>query len=238
MRRSIVSAARVGPPRAPLAPLVFARASSLPSPAFIAQFSTSPLSLAKKSKGGSASKPSKTKSPSDESALSPEEIARALEKTKGKMEKSVEWAKGVIYEGVERGRGRVSPALLDSIKVALPDGGGTVPLNAVASVTVKQMTLYVEVWDTEVGPFDSQNHLHSTDMPNRPTEVQRSQILKSIADTIEASKQQIRLARTEGLKTLGGRGEEGADEVQELTDGQSKELDELLSRAKKEFEKV
>jgi hypothetical protein len=32
-----------------------------------------------------------------------------LEKTQSKMEKSVEWAKGLVYDAVERGRGRVSP---------------------------------------------------------------------------------------------------------------------------------
>lgn len=40
-------------------------------------------------------------------------------------------------------------ALLDSVKVTLPDQG-TIPLSAVASVTIKQGTLYVEVWDTDV----------------------------------------------------------------------------------------
>jgi ribosome recycling factor len=42
-------------------------------------------------------------------------------------------------------------ALLDSVKVTIPDQG-TIPLNAVASVTVKQSTLFVEVWDTDVSP--------------------------------------------------------------------------------------
>jgi hypothetical protein len=32
-----------------------------------------------------------------------------LEKTQSKMEKSVEWAKGLVYDAVERRRGRVSP---------------------------------------------------------------------------------------------------------------------------------
>jgi hypothetical protein len=45
-------------------------------------------------------------------------------------------------------------ALLDSVKVTIPDQG-TIPLNAVASVTVKQNTLFVEVWDTDVCRFFS-----------------------------------------------------------------------------------
>lgn len=46
-----------------------------------------------------------------------------------------------------------SSALLDSVKVALPDQG-LIALKEVASVTVKSGTLYVEVWDTDVS--DSQ----------------------------------------------------------------------------------
>ena len=37
------------------------------------------------------------------------ELETVLERTKSKMAKSVDWAKGVVYEGVERGRGRISP---------------------------------------------------------------------------------------------------------------------------------
>jgi ribosome recycling factor len=40
-------------------------------------------------------------------------------------------------------------ALLDGVKVALPDSPST-PLNTVASVTVKSNTLFIEVWDTDV----------------------------------------------------------------------------------------
>jgi ribosome recycling factor len=101
------------------------------------------------------------------------ERLQVIERTKGKMDKAVDWARGVVFDGVERGRGKVSPgewrselsergagcrlrdvwlivsALLDTVKVTLPDAG-TSPLNAVASVTVRQMTLYVEVFDTDV----------------------------------------------------------------------------------------
>lgn len=58
------------------------------------------------------------------------------------------------YSSFPREADEVGIALLDSVKVTLPDQG-TVPLTAVASVTIKQGTLYVEVWDTDVsrGPF-------------------------------------------------------------------------------------
>jgi ribosome recycling factor len=41
-------------------------------------------------------------------------------------------------------------ALLDGVKVTLPDTPGLTPLNAVASVTVKSNSLFIEVWDTDV----------------------------------------------------------------------------------------
>jgi ribosome recycling factor len=72
-------------------------------------FASSSL-LLKKAKPTPSSKPAKGKAraaePSDESTVDLEDV---LEKTKGKMIKAVEWAKGVLYDGVERGRGRVSP---------------------------------------------------------------------------------------------------------------------------------
>lgn len=62
--------------------------------------------------------------------------------------------------------------------------------------------------------------------------------MKSLGETIESAKQQLRLARMDGIKALGGKGEDGVDEVQEITDGFVKDLEALLGTAKKEFEKV
>jgi ribosome recycling factor len=99
-----------------------------------------------------------------------------LEKTERRMEKAVDWAKGTVFDMVERGRGRVSPGeslfgilmtpisvlsvspsnvsvLLDSVKVTTPDVPGSRSLNNVASVTVKGTALMVNIWDTEVGLF-------------------------------------------------------------------------------------
>lgn len=36
-------------------------------------------------------------------------VEEVVSKARAKMEKSVHWAKAVLFEGVERGRGRVSP---------------------------------------------------------------------------------------------------------------------------------
>lgn len=94
-----------------------------------------------------------------------------IEKAKVKMEKTVSWFKSVVFDGVERGKGRITPgmfisvfpvvcalnhpvwnptALLDPVRVQLPDYDTAEPLQSVASVTVKQGALWVEVYDPDV----------------------------------------------------------------------------------------
>lgn len=61
--------------------------------------------------------------------------------------------------------------------------------------------------------------------------------MKTVATTVETAKQQVRLARTDGLKAVGGKGSEGADDVQKLVDKWGGELDDMLTKGKKELEK-
>lgn len=70
-----------------------------------------------------------------------------------------------------------------------------------------------------------------------PTVEQRAEILRQLAETVEAAKTQIRVARTDGFKALGGRKANGTDEVQKVVDEMCKDLDGQLALAKKEFEK-
>lgn len=63
-------------------------------------------------------------------------------------------------------------------------------------------------------------------------------LAKTIATTVETAKQQVRLARTDGLKSVGGKGTDGASEVQELADKWGGELDTLVASAKKELDKA
>ncbi len=37
------------------------------------------------------------------------DVTPTIEKSRQKMQKAVDWAKGLAYDGVERGRGRVTP---------------------------------------------------------------------------------------------------------------------------------
>lgn len=76
-----------------------------------------------------------------------------------------------------------------------------------------------------------------TKLTYRPTGDHRAALAKTVATTIETAKQQVRLARTDGLKAVGGKGETGADEVQELANKWGGELDTLATTAKKELEK-
>ncbi|WVO14070.1 hypothetical protein L204_101697 [Cryptococcus depauperatus] len=232
-----------------------------PSLAFQTQtFSTTVPSL-KKNKGDQQSKSAKQKlritnddpaGNADDRDAGEAVVEEVLEKSRAKMEKAVHWAKAVLFEGVERGRGRVTPALLDSVRVTLPDTPGTLHLNALASITSKGNALFVEVWDTTtLKQVDSA--IHAANLPGispqrttgttlkipiaRPTVEQRSEILRQLADTVESAKTQIRTVRTDGFKALGGRKAIGTDQVQKLVDDYCKELDGQLSIAKKEFEK-
>lgn len=116
-------AARAAPaaPRA-VVPCVLPSASALPSSSVLASssvrgFSTTPATLKKATKkdakkSGDNKKGGKKKAEAaeeEEGGMSESEIDAIIKKTNDKMTKSLDWAKGVLYEGVERGRGRVSP---------------------------------------------------------------------------------------------------------------------------------
>lgn len=75
---------------------------------------------------------------------------QVMEKMDAKFAKAFTWFKAKAYDGVERGTGRVTPAVLDSVKVNLPDYDSPEPLINVASVVVRQNALWVEVFDDAV----------------------------------------------------------------------------------------
>lgn len=61
--------------------------------------------------------------------------------------------------------------------------------------------------------------------------------MRNLNTTIEGAKQQVRTARADGLKLVGGKTAQGADGVQDLANDYGKQLDDLLAQAKKEFDK-
>lgn len=87
----------------------------LPSAGPSRLFSSTPISL-KKSKLTPA-KPSKGKvRAEDDPSETDVDTEGVLAKTREKMEKAVSWAKGLVYDGVERGRGKVSPGQLSGLR--------------------------------------------------------------------------------------------------------------------------
>jgi ribosome recycling factor len=91
---------------------------------FSSSFSTSAIALkkggkekkspAKADKPAKGDKGGKGKGKKDEGedeagGLTPEEIDAVVEKATARMDKSLEWAKTSVFDGVERGRGRVTP---------------------------------------------------------------------------------------------------------------------------------
>ena len=98
-------------------------------------------------------------------------------------------------------------------------------------------------WFTEICPCVSsksaQPSLCGADhLVPRPTFEQRAEILKQLAQTVETAKSQVRKARTDGLNTLGGKGEPGADDVDKIHTEFKVQLEETLAAAKRAFEKV
>jgi ribosome recycling factor len=65
----------------------------------------------------------------------------------------------------------------------------------------------------------------------------RTHILRDLNKTIEGAKNQVRTARADGLKLMGGKTAQGAEDVQDLANDFGKQLDDLLAQAKKELEK-
>lgn len=193
-----------------------------------------------------------------EEGLSEEDLDDRLvsSKVKPKMEKTWEWCKGVVYEGVERGKGRISPALLDSIRVQLPGDDSSQSLESVASITTKQGALWVQVWDSDALKA-VESALHKANLPgmspqkfdastlkipvSRPTQEHRTTIMKGLQDAVETAKQQFRLSRTDGMKGLkskDGKNSVAGKEIQKMTDKYSKDVDGLIHDAKRELAKV
>lgn len=73
---------------------------------------------------------------------------------------------------------------------------------------------------------------------SRPDTNVRNEIARSLGGTVEDAKNQMRQARSDGIKSLGGKNAEGADEIQSALESKSKEIDEALKTAKKELEKA
>ncbi|RKP34970.1 ribosome recycling factor domain-containing protein [Dimargaris cristalligena] len=134
-----------------------------------------------------------------------------MEKTKSRMEKTVEYLK---TEFKTMRLGQASPVLLDSVKVVYQ--GDTVNLSDIASVSVKDpQTLLVIPSDEEykkaiekaireaqlgLNPI-SQDTIIKVPIP-KPTKEHRDRLLKNAAKAAEKIKNQIRSIRQDTMKDL------------------------------------
>ncbi|KLT41399.1 ribosome recycling factor, partial [Cutaneotrichosporon oleaginosum] len=176
---------------------------------------------------------------------------RVLLRVRRKVERVLEWARVVVYDGVERAHGRLTPAMLDGIKLATPTGSAA--LRSLASVTSvpADRALRVEAFDpaTAKAVFAA---IRDAGIPGlsaskeegivrvevaRPTGTVREGLARNIHEGLESAKHQIRGARAEGLKALGGRGSEGADAVCEVTEGAVGVLDGMWVGVREELKK-
>ncbi|ORY28289.1 ribosome recycling factor-domain-containing protein [Naematelia encephala] len=254
-----INAVRIVARTIPNTPTIVLRLPIPVSPSPIASssrlFSSSRANL-KKSKATAVRKAKKAAHDSDDpeqDESSVVNLSEVLTKAKERMSKPIGWARAAVLEGVDRVSGRVTPSLLDGIKVTQKSDGATVPLNRVASITKRGNALIVDVWEHDLVK-DIENAINVANLPGinassvgetsikvpiaRPSNEQRTQLLKSLAATIETAKTQVRAARVEALRSIGGRGEDGTEQIQKITDDMCAELDGVFAGAKKEFDKA
>lgn len=126
----------------------------------------------------------------------------------------------------------LTPAVLDGIKITSPKGSAA--LKSIASITAvpADRALRVEAFDSSTAK-SIVTAIRDAHLPGltpsregnivrvavaRPTGEVREGMLRNIHDGIESAKNQVREARVDGLRHLGGRGSEGADAVQEMSE--------------------
>jgi hypothetical protein len=106
--RQVIGVARLQSTKSVLPPVALA------GPSTISRHISTTSPRWKKSTKSSGSKTSKAISREEVENVDYEDadLDKMLGKVGGQMEKAVNWAKSVVYESVERGRGRVSPCEL------------------------------------------------------------------------------------------------------------------------------
>lgn len=114
--RAAPAAPRIAVPRALPSASILPSTSSFASTSAVRGFATTAPALKKVTKkdakkaGGDGKKGGKKKGEEEEVVkMSQAQINAIIKKACDKMTKSLDWGKSVLFEGVERGRGRVSP---------------------------------------------------------------------------------------------------------------------------------
>jgi ribosome recycling factor len=156
--------------------------------------------------------------------------------------------------------GRASPALVEKLPVEYY--GSVMPLNQLASIAVPEPRLLViKPWDASVLP-EIERALFKSDLGLTPmsdgklirlniprlTEERRRDLAKLVAKRVEEARVAVRNLRRDALQDLKDYEKEkliseddffrGKDEVQELTDGFIKEIDEIGKRKEAELMEI
>jgi len=180
-------------------------------------------------------------------------VAFELTKVEGKMRGIVDWYKREVGNLETRGSGRVTPALLDGVRVSLPEGGGSAKLDEVATVGVREgnilvVTLFDESLMKGVKTALQSDRYSFVPQPvdqrtiripiPRPTAEAREELVKAAARLAEDARIKIRSAREAGNKSFKAEGivdKKDASYVkcQKLTDEHIEEVDGILQGVRK-----
>jgi len=182
-----------------------------------------------------------------------EEIALYLETAKEMMDNAVEHAK---HELVKIRAGKAMPSMLDGLMVEYY--GSMTPINQVASIsTPDARTIFIKPWEKGIIP-EVEKSIINSDLGLNPqndgeniiisvpqlTEERRIQLVKQAKAVTEDGKIRVRNARKEANDELRKLLKDGVSEdavknaeidVQELTDGFVKTMDDLLEHKEKDI---
>ncbi|KZO98567.1 ribosome recycling factor [Calocera viscosa TUFC12733] len=180
-------------------------------------------------------------------------IAIELTKVESKMKTVVDWYKREVGNMETRGSGRVTPALLDGVRISSEGGGGGVKLEEVATVGVREgnvlvVTLFDESMMKPVKtalqsdryafvPQTVDQRTIRIPIP-RPTAEAREELVKAARRLAEDARIKIRAAREAGNKAFKAQGisdkrDPSFDKCQKLTTDYVAEIDKIVTNVRK-----
>jgi len=205
-------------------------------------------SYASKSK---TAKSTATLVPGSQQKLTDEAAIEEYEKTEKKMQGAVEWYRKEVAGLETRASGRVTPALLASVRVELPDSKGELfRLEDVATVGVREgSTLLVTVFEEHTMKF-VEGALYSANLPNIVPQKQDNRTIKipipkptvearnALATTAQrlAEDGRVQLRKIQGNSTKKGKYAKHSVELEEfhkLTERNIAEIDKILAETRK-----
>ncbi|KAF8488075.1 ribosome recycling factor [Gautieria morchelliformis] len=190
--------------------------------------------------------------PTSQRALSDEAAQAEYDKTSTKMVAAVDWLRKEVAGITARAIGHVTPAILDSVKVILPENSKELRLEEVATVGVREGTnLLVTLYEDKNLKY-VEKAIYAAKLPNiapqkvdartlkivipRPTMEARAALLNTASKTSEDTRVQLRKLKDASMRKhkWKPRSDEG-EQFQKLCDTRIKEVDQILTKAKREL---